>query len=160
MTDCLFCREYEAGYNTVIENDLFRMMWDELPVALGHAEVLPKRHVQYFHELTTEEKMGLLLFVDEAIAAIKQADVASEYRKLQDGANDVARPHLQRAYEVATRGVAPPDALNHGINDGPAARQTIPHLHYHIIPRRHGDVANPRGGIRRIFGEDEYSRSS
>lgn len=37
---------------------------------------------------------------------------------------------------------------NLGINCGPAAGQTIPHLHIHIFPRQTGDVENPRGGIR------------
>ena len=41
-----------------------------------------------------------------------------------------------------------PDAYNIGLNDGPAAGQTIPHLHMHLIPRYRGDVADPRGGVR------------
>ena len=41
-----------------------------------------------------------------------------------------------------------PDAFNLGINDGPAAGQTVPHLHLHLIPRYEGDVADPRGGVR------------
>ncbi len=43
------------------------------------------------------------------------------------------------------------DGYNLGINDGEAAGQTIPHLHIHIIPRHAGDVANPRGGIRKFL---------
>ncbi len=31
--------------------------------------------------------------------------------------------------------------------------QTIRHVHIHIIPRYKGDVANPKGGIRRGFKE-------
>lgn len=46
-----------------------------------------------------------------------------------------------------------PDGYTIGINDGAAAGQTVGHLHMHIIPRRHGDVPNPTGGIRRIFPE-------
>lgn len=38
--------------------------------------------------------------------------------------------------------------FNVGVNDGPAAGQTISHAHIHVIPRRPGDVADPRGGIR------------
>lgn len=41
------------------------------------------------------------------------------------------------------------DGFNIGINDGPAAGQTIPHLHIHVIPRHFGDQDDPRGGIRR-----------
>jgi diadenosine tetraphosphate (Ap4A) HIT family hydrolase len=43
------------------------------------------------------------------------------------------------------------DAFNIGVNDGLAAGQTLPHAHVHIIPRRNGDVADPRGGIRWII---------
>ncbi len=43
------------------------------------------------------------------------------------------------------------DALNIGVNDGPAAGQTVPHVHVHLIPRRHGDVADPRGGFRWVL---------
>ncbi len=31
------------------------------------------------------------------------------------------------------------DTFNIEINDGPAAGQEIPHVHVHIVPRRHGD---------------------
>lgn len=43
-----------------------------------------------------------------------------------------------------------PDGFTIGINDGPAAGQTVPHGHVHVIPRRAGDVTDPRGGIRWI----------
>jgi diadenosine tetraphosphate (Ap4A) HIT family hydrolase len=46
-----------------------------------------------------------------------------------------------------------PDAFNLGINDGPAAGQTVAHLHLHLIPRYEGDVADPRGGVRWIIPE-------
>src|SRR5262245_13547197 len=44
-----------------------------------------------------------------------------------------------------------PDGFNIGVNDGLAAGQTIMHAHVHVIPRRKGDVADPRGGIRWIL---------
>ncbi len=44
-----------------------------------------------------------------------------------------------------------PDGYNVGINDGPAAGQTVPHLHMHLIPRFKGDQADPRGGVRWII---------
>ena len=44
-----------------------------------------------------------------------------------------------------------PDSYNIGINDGPAAGQTVPHLHIHLIPRYKGDQEDPRGGVRWII---------
>ncbi len=46
-----------------------------------------------------------------------------------------------------------PDAFNIGINNGPAAGQTIPHLHVHVIPRYHGDMERPEGGVRGVIPE-------
>jgi diadenosine tetraphosphate (Ap4A) HIT family hydrolase len=44
-----------------------------------------------------------------------------------------------------------PDGYNIGINVGEAAGQTVAHAHLHVIPRYHGDVPDPRGGIRWII---------
>mgnify|MGYP003381071027 CR=1 FL=1 len=46
-----------------------------------------------------------------------------------------------------------PGGYNIGINDGPIAGQTIPHLHIHLIPRYPGDQEDPRGGVRWIIPE-------
>ena len=32
------------------------------------------------------------------------------------------------------------DGVNVVLNDGRAAMQTVPHVHFHALPRRHGDV--------------------
>ncbi len=44
-----------------------------------------------------------------------------------------------------------PQSYNIGINDGPAAGQTVPHVHIHLIPRYQGDVTDPRGGVRWVL---------
>ena len=41
--------------------------------------------------------------------------------------------------------------LNVGMNCGEVAGQTVPHAHVHLIPRRKGDVEEPRGGIRGVI---------
>ena len=41
--------------------------------------------------------------------------------------------------------------FNIGINQGESAGQTVMHLHIHLIPRRNGDVNDPRGGVRGVI---------
>ena len=41
--------------------------------------------------------------------------------------------------------------FNIGINQGESAGQTVMHLHIHLIPRRKGDVNDPRGGVRGVI---------
>ena len=58
---------------------------------------------------------------------------------------DLAKARLDAKYA--------PDGYNIGINDGPSAGQTVPHVHVHLIPRYAGDQKEPRGGVRWIFPE-------
>jgi len=52
-----------------------------------------------------------------------------------------------------------PDGYNIGMNIGESAGQTVFHVHIHIIPRRKGDVENPRGGVRRaVKGKGSYPK--
>tara|TARA_B110000967_G_scaffold95031_1_gene97644 strand:- start:2969 stop:3346 length:378 start_codon:yes stop_codon:yes gene_type:complete len=49
------------------------------------------------------------------------------------------------------------NGFNIGMNSGESAGQTIFHCHIHLIPRRSGDVVNPRGGVRNIIpGKGSY----
>jgi ATP adenylyltransferase len=41
--------------------------------------------------------------------------------------------------------------FNVGTNCGEVAGQTIFHAHIHLIPRRQGDIDNPRGGVRGVI---------
>lgn len=41
--------------------------------------------------------------------------------------------------------------FNMGVNTGESAGQTIFHAHIHLIPRRDGDTAKPRGGVRGVI---------
>src|SRR6266511_119891 len=54
-----------------------------------------------------------------------------------------------------------PTGYNVGINVGIASGQTIMHVHVHLIPRYHGDVSDPTGGIRNVIpGMGRYHQSS
>lgn len=52
--------------------------------------------------------------------------------------------------EIASRDKSV-EGFNIGINNGQVAGQTIFHCHVHLIPRRRGDVENPRGGVRGVI---------
>ena len=79
----------------------------------------------------------------------------------------VPRPHVSSIYELSAAQQSAlwdlvaavrerlllglkPDGFTIGVNDGLAAGQTVDHAHIHVIPRRTGDVPDPRGGIRWI----------
>ena len=49
--------------------------------------------------------------------------------------------------------------FNVGVNIGKDAGQSIMHCHLHLIPRRKGDVKDPRGGVRGVIPEKQkYKR--
>ena len=45
------------------------------------------------------------------------------------------------------------DGFNIGQNCGEVAGQTVMYPHVHMIPRRKGDMADPRGGVRHVIPE-------
>jgi diadenosine tetraphosphate (Ap4A) HIT family hydrolase len=45
--------------------------------------------------------------------------------------------------------------FNIGMNCGEAAGQTVMHFHAHLIPRRKGDMEDPRGGVRGVIPEKQ-----
>ena len=50
--------------------------------------------------------------------------------------------------------------FNIGVNIGKDAGQSIMHCHIHLIPRRKGDVKDPRGGVRGVIpSKQKYERN-
>ncbi len=102
-------------------DDLFAVVSDKFPISPGHTLIIARRAVARFQELTGAEKARLLVWLDWT------------------------QQHLSSTLKPT------PDAYNFGLNDGPAAGQTMPQLHFHLIPRYAGDVSDPRGGIRLLI---------
>lgn len=47
--------------------------------------------------------------------------------------------------------------FNIGVNVGKDAGQSIFHVHVHLIPRRNGDMSDPKGGVRGVIpGKQKY----
>jgi len=72
-------------------------------------------------------------------------DTSPEERMALMDLLDLTKEDLDREFS--------PDDYNVGINDGPLAGQSIPHLHIHLIPRYRGDKDDPRGGVRWIISD-------
>ena len=47
-------------------------------------------------------------------------------------------------------------AFNIGTNAGKISGQSIMHCHIHLIPRREGDVENPKGGVRSVIPKKQH----
>jgi len=76
-------------------------------------------------------------------------------------ASDAERAELFGAIDAVCARIAEAhghvDGFNFGVNVGAAAGQTVPHLHLHVIPRRTGDMPDPRGGVRHVIpGKGNY----
>jgi len=102
-------------------DDLFVVMLDKYPISPGHTLIIARRPVATFQKLTDIEKVRMLYWIDWV------------------------QKHLAATLSPQ------PNGFNFGLNDGPAAGQTISQLHFHIIPRYLGDVHDPRGGVRWII---------
>ena len=64
---------------------------------------------------------------------------------------------LRKARELVQSTDSSVEGFNVGANVGDVAGQTIFHCHIHLIPRRSGDVENPRGGVRHLIpGKGAY----
>ena len=48
------------------------------------------------------------------------------------------------------------EGFNLGTNIGRVSGQSILHCHFHLIPRRSGDVENPQGGVRSVIPSKQH----
>ena len=46
--------------------------------------------------------------------------------------------------------------FNLGTNIGNVSGQSIMHCHFHLIPRKDGDVENPQGGVRSVIPNKQH----
>jgi ATP adenylyltransferase len=149
--NCFFC-ELEKNGKGIIYSDLFFISrLDLFPVSPGHAEIIPRRHVVAFEDLTSIEWAVLQQSIRNVIAVIVNTDLKTAYQDiLESPFSDTSAWFCQEAINhprINTK----PDAYNYGLNDGLAAGRTINHLHLHIIPRYSGDMTDPSGGVRYVI---------
>ena len=152
MSDsCDLCTYSKVSDHVAWRGEHWIGVFDPHPASPGHVLLIPQRHVERFDELVDEEKAELTTAIAGSAAALEDADLKAIYQKMVDS------PATERSGWFAERMLASeylnesPAGFNYGINDGPAAGQTVPHVHWHVIPRHYGDMPDASGGIRRIF---------
>ena len=59
--------------------------------------------------------------------------------------------HLETERDIIEKADPSVTGFNIGMNCGPDAGQTVMHCHIHLIPRRTGDIGDPRGGVRGVI---------
>lgn len=64
-----------------------------------------------------------------------------------DGAESSALFAMVARVASAVREAIPCDDVNLVVNDGPAANQSVPHVHVHVIPRIRGDLGRLLGRL-------------
>ncbi len=122
---CVFCA-LEGSGRVLLENELALCIADAYPVSEGHSLVIPRRHVAD----------GLELHQPEWNAVVELLKLRREQLSAQD---------------TSISGWAGLLNARGGLNSGEAVGQTVFHAHWHLIPRRQGDCAEPLGGVRGVI---------
>ncbi|MDE1768306.1 MAG: HIT family protein [Candidatus Micrarchaeota archaeon] len=104
-----FCNEEAYSKTVFYESDYFRVLYDLRPVIRGHVLFVSKRHVTNLLELNNEEIGDLHKTFMKVIPAILKVY----------GATD-------ESYDITSQ-------------IGPYSGRTVPHLHFHVLPRSRSD---------------------
>lgn len=68
---CAFCGNPEVADRIVIENDLAFAFPTNIPITPGHMLVSPKRHVEFYEDLTPEERVAIADLQNKLLKALK-----------------------------------------------------------------------------------------
>ena len=124
--DCLFCDIQVTGQDRIISEN-------NLAYAIRDGFPVTEGHTLFISKRHVLDYFGL---VPAEVNAINRL-IAEQKKLLQEIDSTI-------------------DGFNIGMNCGETAGQTIFHCHVHLIPRRKGDIENPRGGVRHIIAGKGY----
>ena len=124
--DCLFCQIQLQNRDRIIDEN-------SLAYAIRDGFAVTEHHTLFIPKRHTEDYFGL---TQAEINAINE--LVTKQKKVLDRTDPTI------------------NGYNIGLNCGESAGQTIFHCHLHLIPRRTGDVENPRGGVRHVIPGKGY----
>lgn len=146
---CFFCNADSKLF--LVENDYFYSVLDEYPVSPGHALVVPKTHIASLRELPSFQGAAMIEIVQKTLSKLSARTLRDFYsKKIVDSKDEKSKVLCETALTLLNKHTALED-FNLGVNDGPGAGQTIPHLHIHVMPRFVNDSGVGIGGVRHIF---------
>lgn len=122
---CIFCEKISAFPSQIYDEN-------ELAAAFLDGYPVTPGHMLIVPKRHVEDFWQL---TDEELLAIR------------DLATDIAN-----LWAISGEGIS---GWNFGTNAGRAAGQTVFHCHFHLIPRRIGDMEDPRGGVRGVIPEKQ-----
>lgn len=109
--ECAFCTQSVIQTHRFYQDDLVLGLCTYKPIKPGHCLIIPKRHVQQFDQLTSEEITAIGKLTKKVNLALQKILGPSSYLILQKNGSEVY--------------------------------QSVPHVHFHYIPRPHTD-SSPR----------------
>ena len=124
--NCLFCDIQSSDRKRIISEN-------NLAYAIRDGFPVADGHTLFIPKRHVLDYFGLTQAETNAVNSLMQ----EQKKLLQDGDKTI-------------------DAFNIGMNCGSSAGQTVFHCHVHLIPRRTGDVENPRGGVRHVISGKGY----
>ncbi len=116
---------------------------------------LPSNRVQFENDLALAFGDGYPVTKGHTLVIPRRHVV--DYWGLTDAERESCHALLVRVKDEILGKDASVTGFNIGLNAGESAGQTIFHCHFHLMPRREGDVPNPRGGVRHVIpGKGSY----
>ena len=126
VEECVFCKiaKEEIPVKKIYENDNFMSFPDANPQVDGHSLVIPKKH--FDTTLDMPSSLG-----GELIDCIKKTAMILMKEKNAKAKGSGAEPKAE--------------GFNILGNNFETAGQLVPHVHFHIFPRKKGDGFNLKG---------------
>jgi len=110
---------------------------------------------KYEHQLVYEDNLAIVLNDNFPISKGHTLIVPKIHLASIFDLNDKSYDNLFKLVKSNSRRLRAADksieGFNIGVNQGVVAGQTVMHVHIHLIPRRKGDIEDPRGGVRWII---------
>lgn len=131
---CRFCDFVGAGKEGISgswrQGSVF-VFPDAYPVTFQHYLIVPVEHRRDYFDLTKQEREDTHIALETLLYKVHGMPGITSSRRLRD------------------------TGYNIGWNGGQPGGQTVMHAHCHFIPRRPGDMEDPRGGVRGVIPDKQ-----